>query len=131
MHAGRNPEQRSADRIEEQPGDHQPGEREQQAEHSPQARALRSLRSDERTQTLGTDDAILVFGDALAAERSPADGAPRHRFAEFVVKTTLLDGVENGCFLSQRFTFRSQPRRRARYIHVPPQKHETDTSDHK
>src|SRR5579864_3374731 len=96
---GRNQQQRSADAVEEQPGDHQSGDGQQSAEHAAKSRGARFASRDDLAQTFGADDAVLMFGDALAAEKSQAHRAAGDGFPEFVVKTALLDRGGNGYFL--------------------------------
>jgi hypothetical protein len=85
----RNGQQALADQIKKEPRCHEPRDALSDSDGDP-ATPPRCIGSKLLFQTAGADDAVIMFGNALAAKELMATGAERCCFAQSVVQATLV-----------------------------------------
>jgi len=93
MERGRQGEQTLAYEVKEKPDDEQSQQTLANPERPDETAPLQQGNAGQLAQTVGADDAIVVFGNAFPTKELAATGAARHRLPFGVVKASLISQV--------------------------------------
>ena len=91
MEGGGDFQQGVADQKKEKPRDHDSGKALGQPENFDERRLFGQRQAGQFFEAGGTNHAVIMFGDAFAAEELAAFRATRHRFAGGVVEAALME----------------------------------------